>query len=203
MVGVPVSTADQINVYQENEELKEELQKLAEKVEFYKIRGMMSTNHHLKRRNSYFSSGYPVKQSEGLPMRRPTHNNPPLPQPAHCTLPHRESRTRSRTLTASIHRPTNTLPRTVERQYQSRQHTQDLQDAGVHGQFILCNNGGGGERMRSFSHNGMNRNGRPKSDGFSSSNTAVASYTYSCADTAAAASLTSSPSSEPLIPDKG
>ena len=70
-------------------------------------------------------------------------------------------------------------------------------------QFILCNNGGGGERMRSFSHNGMNRNGRPKSDGFSSSNTAVASYTYSCADTAAAASLTSSPSSEPLIPDKG
>ena len=31
-VGVPVSTADQINVYQENEELKEELQKLAEKV---------------------------------------------------------------------------------------------------------------------------------------------------------------------------
>ena len=31
-VGVPVNTADRLDVYQENEELKEELQKLAAKV---------------------------------------------------------------------------------------------------------------------------------------------------------------------------
>merc|ERR1719445_422069 len=56
MVGVPISSANQMDVYQENEELKEELQKLAAKVEFFKIVGMMSANHHLKPgKNGYFT----------------------------------------------------------------------------------------------------------------------------------------------------
>ena len=72
-VGVPINSANQMDVYQENEELKEELQKLAAKVrnfsslnfhslkiwkvEFYKIVGMISTNQHIKpTRNAHFAS---------------------------------------------------------------------------------------------------------------------------------------------------
>ena len=72
-VGVPINSANQMDVYQENEELKEELQKLAAKVsetfiafeysfiwvwkvEFYKIVGMISTNQHIKpTRNAHFA----------------------------------------------------------------------------------------------------------------------------------------------------
>merc|ERR1719445_2506774 len=57
MVGVPINSANQMDVYQENEELKEELQKLAAKVEFYKIVGMISTNQHIKpTRNAHFAA---------------------------------------------------------------------------------------------------------------------------------------------------
>ena len=57
-------------------------------------------------------------------------------------------------------------------------------------------------RLRSFSQNGMIRNGRPRSDCFVASE-AHKSFSYSQADTAMESSLTSSPSSEPLIPGKG
>ena len=87
---MPVSAAHQMDVYQENEELKEELSKLAEKVakllfnilflniivskvlisitlllpqvEFYKIVGMVSTNHHIKKQKStHFSISHSPK----------------------------------------------------------------------------------------------------------------------------------------------
>ena len=57
-------------------------------------------------------------------------------------------------------------------------------------------------RLRSFSQNGVIRNGRPRSDCFVSTE-AQHSFSYSRAETAIESSLTSSPSSEPLIPDKG
>ena len=57
-------------------------------------------------------------------------------------------------------------------------------------------------RLRSFSQNGMIRNGRPRSDCFITSE-AQKTFSYSREETAMESSLTSSPSSEPLIPDKG
>ena len=64
-------------------------------------------------------------------------------------------------------------------------------------------------RLRSFSQNGVIRNGRPRSDCFVSSE-AQQSFSYvpvsqfhTRTDAAFTASLFSSPSSEPLIPDKG
>ena len=80
-VGIPINSANQMDVYQENEELKEELQKLAAKVgntnflqifdclwkvEFYKIVGMISTNQHIKpSRNAHFAPGI-SRQVRGL-----------------------------------------------------------------------------------------------------------------------------------------
>ena len=57
-------------------------------------------------------------------------------------------------------------------------------------------------RMRSFSQNGVIRSGRPRSDCFVASE-AQESFSYSRATAAIASSVTSSPSFEPLIPDKG
>ena len=93
---MPVSAAHQMDVYQENEELKEELSKLAAKVaklllnilclniivskvlisitlllpqvEFYKIVGMVSTNHHIKKQKStHFSISHSPKPVNYLP----------------------------------------------------------------------------------------------------------------------------------------
>ncbi|XP_023347925.1 probable G-protein coupled receptor CG31760 [Eurytemora carolleeae] len=56
IVGVPYHKNDQMDLYQENEELKEEVQKLAAKVEFFKILGMMADNRHLTpgKQSTYF-----------------------------------------------------------------------------------------------------------------------------------------------------
>ena len=117
-----MNTADQLDVYQENEELKEELQKLAAKVtrntynkkvdsrvsiqvEFFKIVGMMSANHHLKPgKNGYFtqpSISKPDPCSQGrqsLRMEKPSLPPPPPHRNTGCnncyTLPSNDPRVR-------------------------------------------------------------------------------------------------------------
>ena len=91
-VGVPVAGVDQADVYQENEDLKEELARLAAKVrrvslweidsdgqvEFYKIVGMMSANHHIKQsKSSPFALAAPVPQPV-QPVQ--SGSPPPVPQ---------------------------------------------------------------------------------------------------------------------------
>jgi len=107
MVGIPISSCDRMDVYQENEELKEELQKLAAKVEFFKILGMLTSNRHLKAggKTGCFSGG--ERPELYLPTSAPPTNwQPPL---SHPPLPP------SKVRTASIHRSGHTAHHTLPR----------------------------------------------------------------------------------------
>jgi len=172
----------------------------------------MSANHHLKPgKNGYFtqpSSSKPEPCSQdrqSLRMEKPSLPPPPPHRNTGCnncyTLPSNDPRVR----TASIHRTTNnTLPRSFNTQEHVVTTNQQFTKKVHHAQHQYppgkCEID---VRLRSFSQNGMMiRNGRPRSDCFVASE-AHKSFSYSQADTAMESSLTSSPSSEPLIPDKG
>ena len=59
MYGEPLENGREVtkDVYAENEELKEEIQKLAGQIQYVKIVGMLMDNHHIKepKRDGYFS----------------------------------------------------------------------------------------------------------------------------------------------------
>ena len=56
LYGEPFNPGEDKDLYVENEELKEEIQKLASQIQYVKIVGMMMENHHLKsKKEGYFS----------------------------------------------------------------------------------------------------------------------------------------------------
>ncbi|XP_037071787.1 probable G-protein coupled receptor CG31760 [Pollicipes pollicipes] len=58
---------EDISIYRENEELKEEVQKLAAQIEFMKIVHMEANNRHLKpRREGYFSQSAPGRRKSSI-----------------------------------------------------------------------------------------------------------------------------------------
>ena len=88
MFGVPfeLSEPEHKDVYEENEELKEEIQKLAGQLEYLKIVGMLIDNRHVKpRKDGYFSRENCVKHLEQLQQY--------LTQQSNGSLLHRSSAT--------------------------------------------------------------------------------------------------------------
>lgn len=169
MVGVPINSTNQMDVYQENEELKEELQKLAAKVEFYKIVGMVSTNHHIKHnkipqfslitnskkepRLATYSPGPSSRMTVGQVQDRSLKYN------YSQTLPHRDTSTGG-PRTASIHRPVSsgppaaaTLPRSSAQSHQDSHFNHQCHN-GIVTSMSAQNHGCKSDiRLRSFSQN--------------------------------------------------
>ena len=80
MIEVPLEReAAQKDVYAENEELKEEIQKLAGQIQYLKIVGMLTENRHIKpKKDGYFSKESCSKQFQQFLQRNGTliHVNP-------------------------------------------------------------------------------------------------------------------------------